>query len=79
MQIILFQNSFPEKNNTVDCFTDRKGNLRFVGPRVRNRISNGISVNTSPVNDNKTFTELAEKINNLLSLRGAWFFSVKRR
>lgn len=63
---------------TIDCFTDRHGKLRFSGPRVRNRISNGISVNTKPINDkNNEFAEIAEKINNTLKLRGAWFFQVK--
>lgn len=64
---------------TVDCFTDRQGNLRFSGPRIRNRISNGISVNTKLINDTSNeFVEIAEKINNALKLRGAWFFQVKR-
>lgn len=64
---------------TVDCFTDRQGNLRFSGPRIRNRISNGISVNTKLINDTSNeFAEIAEKINNALKLRGAWFFQVKR-
>src|SRR6476661_4287475 len=39
----------PGEELTVDCFTDRHGVLRFVGPRKRNRVSNGISVNSYTV------------------------------
>jgi len=69
----------PGLEYTVDCFTDRRGTLRFVGPRGRNRISNGISVNTSPIKDGlQEFRGLAKTINNAISFRGAWFFQVKR-
>jgi len=43
----------PGPEYTIDCFTDRNGVLRFVGPRKRVRISNGISVNSHPVNDTR--------------------------
>lgn len=64
---------------TVDCFTDRTGKLIFAGARVRARISNGISVNTRPVENNDEFVEIAEKINEVLTFRGAWFVQLKRR
>jgi hypothetical protein len=64
---------------TVDCFTDKEGTLRFIGPRIRNRISNGISVNTKPVCDiNNEFKTMAELINERLDFRGAWFFQLKK-
>ena len=64
---------------TVDCFTDRHGELKFIGPRKRNRVSNGISVNTGPVKtDISIFDELAVKINQKIKFRGAWFFQVKK-
>jgi hypothetical protein len=70
----------PGREYTVDCFTDRKRRLLFVGPRPRRRIFNGISVNTiSHVNDRGVFTDIANKINQRLNLRGAWFFQVKER
>lgn len=63
---------------TIDCFTDRHGDLLFAGPRIRNRISNGISVNTKPTQyKNIEFRELAHRINESLDLKGAWFFQVK--
>ncbi len=69
----------PGDEYTVDCFTDRHGELRFVGPRLRKRIMNGISVNTIPITENDTlFRSLAETLNKVLVFRGAWFFQVKR-
>lgn len=70
----------PGEEYTVDCFTDKKRNLLFVGPRPRRRIMNGISVNTiSLVPDKRPFEIFAKKINKSLNLRGAWFFQVKER
>jgi hypothetical protein len=70
----------PGREFTVDCFTDRKRDLQFVGPRLRRRVLNGISVNTIPTkNDCDRFGELARKINRKMVLRGAWFFQLKER
>lgn len=64
---------------TVDCFTDRHGMLCFHGVRQRNRISNGISVNTSPSGDfAEEFARWAQDINDLLKPRGAWFFQARQ-
>ena len=67
----------PGDEFTIDCFTDKRGKLLFVGPRKRARISNGISVGVKPVVDKK-INEIAEIINNSLSFRGAWFFQLKK-
>ena len=64
---------------TVDCFTNRKGQLLFVGPRKRCRIRTGISVNTKTILDvSDEFKKIAKIINSNLELRGAWFFQLKR-
>lgn len=64
---------------TIDCFTDRYRNLLFCGPRIRERIRNGISVNTKQVRAEGTdFHSTADKINKTLAMRGAWFFQLKR-
>lgn len=68
----------PGPEFTVDCFTDRAGALRFVGARTRDRIVNGISVDTSPV-PTEPFQPIAETINRSLKFRGAWFFQMKER
>tara|TARA_R110001583_G_scaffold69129_2_gene196187 strand:- start:29032 stop:30309 length:1278 start_codon:yes stop_codon:yes gene_type:complete len=67
----------PGDEYTVDCFTNCKGELIFASGRKRNRISNGISVNTFEVND-PYFKNIAEKINNTLKFQGAWFYQVKK-
>jgi len=69
----------PGKEYTVDCFTNKDGKLIYCSPRERNRVSNGISVNSIQTPDNEQlFEQLAEKINGELIFRGAWFFQVKR-
>jgi len=69
----------PGKEYTVDCFTDRHGILRFSSPRARNRISNGISVNTKAVDNGRDeFIDFANKINDTIKFRGAWFLQAKR-
>jgi len=67
----------PGTEYTIDCFTDRHSDLRFIGARERTRIQNGISVHTRPVN-HQSFQEIARTINATLELRGAWFFQVKK-
>jgi hypothetical protein len=66
----------PGDEFTVDCFTDKKGVLKFVSARKRNRITNGISVNAQLINNPK-INQIAEKINNTLPFNGSWFFQLK--
>lgn len=67
----------PGREYTVDCFTDRHGQLRFVGPRIRNRIKSGIAVSSDTVALTEELTEIATTINQTFELRGQWFFQVK--
>ena len=73
---ILILEHLPGKEYTVDCFTNKDGELVFCEGRERNRINNGISVNSFTVEDTR-FREVAEKINQKLKFRGVWFFQVK--
>ncbi len=66
----------PGKEYTIDCFTDRLGELRFCGARVRERIFGGISVNAKTLSVQK-FINIAERINSKIKLRGYWFFQLK--
>lgn len=68
----------PGKEYTVDCFTNRTGELLFAEGRERIRINNGISVNSKQTSNPK-FKDLAEIINRTLSFQGAWFYQVKER
>jgi hypothetical protein len=68
----------PGREWTIDCFSDRHGALLFHAARGRNRVSNGISVNTAPSNDfTDLFSDWAAVINQRLHPRGAWFFQAK--
>ena len=73
---LLWLEYLPGKEYTVDCFTDRHGNVRFGQGRERIRVMNGISVRTARTKDGR-FGELASKINQRLRFRGVWFFQVK--
>ncbi len=67
----------PGKELSVDCFTDKSGELLFVGPRVRERIQIGISFNTLTIPLSEEVKSIAEKLNQKIKFRGAWFFQVK--
>ena len=75
---LLAMEYLPGEEYTIDCFTNYQGKLLFAEGRIRNRISNGISVNSSQVK-NEQFQKIAEIINDTLSFRGVWFFQVKER
>jgi hypothetical protein len=67
----------PGEEYTIDCFTDKNGDLKFVEARIRSRIHNGISVETNIIKDKKIF-EIAKIINKNLILDGSWFFQLKK-
>lgn len=67
----------PGEEYTVDCFSDRANGLLFCGARIRLRVRNGIAVGTKIV-DLPEARCMAEKIQQSLQMRGAWFFQLKR-
>jgi hypothetical protein len=73
---LLILEYLPGKEYTIDCFTDRQGNLRYASGRVRGRISNGISVSSHEV-QNQEFKRISQIINEHLNFRGVWFFQLK--
>lgn len=75
---IMLLEYLPGEEFTVDCFTDRNGKLLYSAARKRNRIRNGISVNTFFVEEQEEFTKIAQSINSKIEFRGAWFYQVKR-
>ena len=68
----------PGEEYTIDCFTDRNGKLRYAACRNRNRIKNGISVNSCVQAPDERVYEIAEIINSKMDFRGVWFFQLKR-
>ncbi|MDF2556950.1 MAG: carbamoylphosphate synthase large subunit short form [Bacillales bacterium] len=67
----------PGKEYSVDCFTDRNGELKFVGMRERRRVKSGISVNSMNLALPDSVKKIAKIINSKLEFRGMWFFQVK--
>lgn len=68
----------PGMEYTVDCFTDRYGNLRIAKLRDRSRIRSGISVRSKLLDTDKEVLSIANIINSKLCFRGAWFFQLKK-
>lgn len=68
----------PGEEYTVDCFTDKNRNLCYCSCRVRNRVKNGISVNSYLKELDNCIKRIAEDINSRINMRGAWFFQLKK-
>lgn len=68
----------PGEEISVDCFTDREGNLQVVSPRSRSRTLAGISVRTELIDISNEIMETAEILNRELSFQGSWFFQMKK-
>ena len=68
----------PGEEYTVDCFTDKNGDLKFASCRTRSRVRNGISVNSSLSEPDGEVMKIAGEINERMDFRGVWFFQLKR-
>lgn len=75
---LLMLEYLPGEEFTVDCFTDKDGHLLYCSARKRNRVKDGISVNTFFAEEQDDFEQMAQKINKQIRFRGAWFYQVKR-
>lgn len=75
---ILVVEYLPGEEYTVDCFTNKDGELQYSAARIRNRVKDGISVNTFFVKQQEEFLQIANAINSIIKFRGAWFYQVKR-
>ena len=67
----------PGKEYTVDCFTDRHGELRYIGKRTRERIRSGIAVRSRLIPVDDVVRDIASTINAEMEMNGAWFFQIK--
>ena len=68
----------PGEELTVDCFSDRFHQLRFIGPRTRSRVSAGVSVNSFTIPLTEEVEKIAHDLNSVLKFRGLWYFQVKK-
>lgn len=67
----------PGSEYTVECFTDRDGRLLFVGTRERVEVRMGISFRSRESATTPAIEEIAQRINERLTLQGLWFFQIK--
>lgn len=68
----------PGEEFTVDCFSDRHGQLRFAGPRSRDVVRMGIAFVSRVVPLDAPTQQIAQALNERFRPRGLWFFQVKR-
>lgn len=68
----------PGAEITIDCFTDRHGDLRFVQPRTRSRLLNGIAARSETVPLTDELRHIVETISERICFRGYWFAQCKR-
>ncbi|MGK9175462.1 ATP-grasp domain-containing protein [Yokenella regensburgei] len=62
---------------TVDCFTNRKGEVIWIGPRTRERVRAGITMRSQSVELTDELRDIALTICKRIPLRGPWFFQLK--
>ncbi|CAN1567101.1 carbamoyl phosphate synthase-like protein [Spirosomataceae bacterium] len=68
----------PGEELTIDCFTDRHGNLQFVGPRIRKRVFDGVCVNSETVEATDEIKAIGKVVSDKIGIRGSWYFQLKR-
>ena len=68
----------PGMEYTIDCFTDKNGQLLIAKMRDRERIRSGISVRSKLIDIDDDVLNIAKIINQKLVFRGAWFFQLKK-
>lgn len=77
-QDMVISEYLPGDELTVDCFSDRQGQLRFIGPRTRERVQMGISFHSTNIPLTQDIKIMAGIIHDRMHPRGAWFFQVKQ-
>ncbi len=68
----------PGEEVTIDCFTDRHGVLKFISPRVRTRILNGISARSENMPLTYEFNKIANEISDRIRFRGYWYIQCRQ-
>lgn len=70
----------PGKEYTIECLTDKNRRLLCSIARERTIVSNGLSIGTEIIKNDKLNTDInkfANEINSILEFKGSWFFQVK--
>ena len=74
----VFMELLPGEELTVDCFTNRHGEVLFMGPRNRKRVFDGVSVNSASVELTSEIEAIGKCVSAAIGIRGAWYFQVKK-
>ena len=74
----LISELLPGDELTVDCFTNKDRELLFIGPRTRERITNGVSFRSINVELTEEIKKIAHDLNKELVFRGLLFFQLKK-
>ena len=68
----------PNEEYTVDCLTDKNGDLKAILPRSRKRLMAGVCVAGQNEKLTNEIKNIAETINNKLKFKGLWYFQIKK-
>ena len=65
---------------TIDCFSDKNGEIAFCEGRTRQRIRMGTSMHSEKVSEemDEYFLNIAKTITDKLKIIGPWFFQMKK-
>jgi len=74
---LVFVEYLPGKEYTIDCFTNKHGDLLFSGMRERVQVKMGITFRSKEVELTETVKNIASTINSKLKFKGLWFFQLK--
>lgn len=75
---LIISEYLPGTEFTVDCFTDKDGNLLVSKMRDRQRIRIGINLRSRQYHSDETVSIIADTLNRKFSFKGAWFFQLKK-
>jgi carbamoylphosphate synthase large subunit len=67
----------PGEELTIDCFTDRHGNLQFVGPRIRKRVFDGVCVNSITVDATDEIKAIGKIVSDQIKYSWLMVFPIK--
>ena len=67
----------PGEELTVDCLTDRNGNLVYMSSRYRDEVLGGICVLGRSIPNTEEIKEIARTINSKLHFLGLWYFQLR--
>lgn len=68
----------PGEECTIDCYSNKDGELLFAGARMRDRVQNGIAVRSTTFKMPLEIREICNIVNTRMRFFGAWYLQLKR-